>query len=209
MLPESFKSKVKFYLDNMLGSGSNALIIWLALVSFTFVLFVSGVTWFLGISDHDEFGDLLWDFTMRAITPWEIEASMGSLPYLLVMLLVTLFGIFVLSILISFLSAIIDARVQAVGQGLQPLPFSNHTIIFGWSSRVPAIVEELVLANESENSSRIVIVANHDAENLQTLIRQHIGATKNTQLFWRSKKLDSAGTYENVNILGASKIIIL
>ena len=209
MLKESVKNKFKFYLDNMLGSGSNALILWLGLISFAFVLFVSSVTWIVGISDHEEFGDLLWDFTMRAITPWEIEASMGSLPYLLVMLLVTLFGIFVLSILISFLSAIIDARVQAVGQGLQPFPFSNHTIIFGWSSRVPAIVEELVLANESEESPRIVIVANQDHEVLRTLVSQHIGPTKNTQLFWRSKKLDSSGTFDNVNVLGASKIIVL
>src|SRR6056300_666307 len=139
--------KVKFYIDSMLGSGSNSLIGWLGAISFIFVLVVSILTWISGISDHEEFGGLLWDFTMRAITPWEIEASMGSLPYLFVMLIVTLFGIFVLSILISFLSAIIDARVQAVGKGLQPFPFSGHIIIFGWSSRVPAIIEELVLAN--------------------------------------------------------------
>ena len=201
--------KIKFYIDSMLGSGSNSLIVWLGAVSFVFVLAASFLTWIVGISDHESFGDLLWDFTMRAITPWEIEASMGSLPYLFVMLIVTLFGIFVLSILISFLSAIIDARVQAVGKGLQPFPFSGHIIIFGWSSRVPAIIEELVLANESESESRIVIASNLDHEQLEALIKQNVRPTKNTSLFWRSRKLNSAGTFENLNVLGARSIVIL
>ena len=134
-------NRIRFYVNTMLGSGSNGLLVWLAVVSFTFVLFVTCLTWVGGISDHESFGDLLWDLTMRAITPWEIEASMGSLIYLLVLLVVTLFGIFVLSILISFLSAIIDARIREVSQGLQPFPFDGHILILGWSSRIPLLLK--------------------------------------------------------------------
>jgi len=127
----------------------------------------------------------------------------------LTLLLLTLFGIFVLSILISFLSTIIDARVREVAQGLQPFPFGGHTVILGWSSRVPAIVEELVLANESEENSRLVIVSNLEHEELETSVKRYIGATKNTRLFWRSRKLDSFKTFDNLNIKGAKRIVVL
>jgi hypothetical protein len=203
------KKKIKFYVDNLLGSGSNSLVIWLGVISFVFVLIVSGLTWIAKLSDHERFGDLLWDLTMRAVTPWEIEASMGSLPYLLILFTITLFGIFVLSILISFLSTIIDARVRAAGQGLQSFPFSNHIIILGWSSRVPAIVEELVAANESEENSRIVIASGLAHEDLESVISRSIYQTKNTQIYWRSRKLNSIDTFENLNVLGARRIVVL
>ena len=202
-------NRIRFYVNTMLGSGSNGLLVWLAVVSFTFVLFVTCFTWVGGISDHESFGDLLWDLTMRAITPWEIEASMGSLIYLLVLLVVTLFGIFVLSILISFLSAIIDARIREVSQGLQPFPFDGHILILGWSSRTPAIIEELVLANESETSTRVVIASNIEFDELESNVKRLIGSTSGTQLFIRSRKIDSHETFENLNVAGARRVIVL
>lgn len=201
--------RIKFYIDTMLGSGSNGLLTWLAVVSFAFVFVVSVLTWLVGMGDYENFGDLLWDFTMRALMPESIDAGAGSVGYLLTLLLLTFFGIFVLSILISFLSTIIDARVREVAQGLQPFPFGGHTVILGWSSRVPAIVEELVLANESEENSRLVIVSNLEHEELETSVKRYISATKNTRLFWRSRKLDSFKTFDNLNIKGAKRIVVL
>jgi len=203
--------RIKYHVDNLLGSGSNSLLGWLALLSFVFVVIITVFTWASGLSEHKEFGDLLWDLTMRAVTPWEIEASMGSLPYLLVLLTVTLFGIFVLSILISLLSAIIDARVRAVSKGTQDFPFNNHIVILGWSSRVPAIIEELVIANESEGASHVLIASNMDHEELEGLVKNTIGSTKlkNTYINFRSRKLDSEDTFRNLSILDAKRIIVL
>lgn len=202
-------NKIKFYVNSLLGSGSNSLLAWLAVVSFIFVFIVSLLTWLLGYGGDETFGDLLWNLTMRALMPESIDAGIGSLPYLLILLLLTLFGIFVLSILISFLSAIIDARVREVSRGIQTFPFDGHTVILGWSPRVPAIVEELVLANESEAQSKIIIASNLEHDDLETTIKRFIGSTKNTQLFWRSRKLDTFETFKNLNIKGAKRILIL
>lgn len=201
--------RIRFYVNSMLGSGSNGLLVWLAVVSFTFVLFVTCLTWAVGISEHESFGALLWDLTMRAVTPWEIEASMGSLTYLLVLLVITLFGIFVLSILISFLSAIIDARIREISQGLQPFPFDGHILILGWSSRIPAIIEELVLANESQKSALVVIASNLEFDELESNLKRLIGSTSGTKLFIRSRKIDSRETFENLNVAGARRVIVL
>ena len=132
-------SKLKFYIDDLLSRGANSLILWLGVISILSVTAASILVWAFKLGPQDSFGGLFWDLMMRAITPWEIEASMGSLPYLLVLLGITLFGIFVLSMLISLLSAIIDARVQNVMRGSHPFPFSNHIVILGWSSSVSSI----------------------------------------------------------------------
>jgi ion channel POLLUX/CASTOR len=163
-------SKLKFYIDDMLSRGSSSLILWLGAISLIAVSAAAVLVWVFELGPQDNFGSLFWDLMMRAVTPWEIEAGMGSLPYLLVLLGITLFGIFVLSILISLLSAIIDARVQDVTRGSQPFPFDNHIVVLGWSPRLTAIIEELVIANESNKLLRILILSAKPADELAGLI---------------------------------------
>jgi len=205
------RQRIKFHIDNLLGAGSNSLLAWLGLVSITFVSILSVLTWLVGLSDHEHFGDLLWDLMMRAITPWEIEASMGRLPYLLVLLLVTLFGIFVLSILISLLSTIIDARIRSVSKGIQNFPYDNHVVILGWTSRSIPIIEELITANQSERESCIVIGSTINHEELESRIKNVFGKLKvgTTTLYIRSRILHSHNTFKNLNVLNARRVLVL
>lgn len=193
----------------MLSRGANTLILWLAFICIFFVSVVSIITWFIGLSPHDSFGNLFWDFMMRAITPWEIEASMGSLPYLAIMLIVTLFGIFVLSILISLLSAIIDARVRDITSGQREFPFSNHLVILGWSQRVPAIINELIIANQSEAVNRILIISGMQMEEVEAELGNINKKGVTTKTYWRCRDLFQENTYVNANLAGATKVLIL
>ena len=202
-------AKLQFKIDQLLSRGANSLIFWLGGISILFVLTASYITWIFQIGPHETFGALFWDFMIRALTPWEIEASMGSLSYLLMMLAVTLFGIFVLSILISLLSAIIDARVNAVAQGKRPFPYSDHIVIVGYSSRLIPIIEELIKANESKSLECIMILSSLPAQKLAQTAANSISDSKTTQLFLRSRDLQSQHSFENVNILNARKILIL
>ncbi len=201
--------KLKFYIDDLLSRGSNSLIIWLGVISTLVVTAASILVWAFKLGPQDNFGGLFWDLMMRAITPWEIEASMGSLPYLLVLLGITLFGIFVLSILISLLSAIIDARVQNVMRGSHPFPFNNHIVILGWSSRLAAIVEELIIANESNKLLRILILSSKSADDLAGLIESSFADTKTTRLYCRSRDLCNEGSFENANLQAARQVLVL
>lgn len=202
-------SKLKFYIDDLLSRGANSLILWLGVISILSVTAASILVWAFKLGPQDSFGSLFWDLMMRAITPWEIEASMGSLPYLLVLLGITLFGIFVLSILISLLSAIIDARVQNVMRGSHPFPFNNHIVILGWSSRLAAIVEELIIANESNRLFRILILSSKSANDLASIIDSSFADTKTTKLYYRSRDLCNEGSFENANLQGARQVLVL
>ena len=202
-------SKVKFYIDDMLSRGSNTLILWLGAISLMAVTAAAALAWIFKLGPQESFGGLFWDLMMRAVTPWEIEASMGSLPYLLVLLGITLFGIFVLSILISLLSAIIDARVQDVTRGSQPFPFDNHIVILGWSPRLTAIIEELVIANESKKLLRILILSAKPSDELASLIETSFNDLKTTKLYFRSRDLCTESSFENANLRSARQILVL
>ena len=202
-------SKLKFYIDDLLSRGANSLILWLGVISILSVTAASILVWAFKLGPQDSFGGLFWDLMMRAITPWEIEASMGSLPYLLVLLGITLFGIFVLSILISLLSAIIDVRVQNVMRGSHPFPFNNHIVILGWSSRLAPIVEELIIANESNKLLRILILSSKSANDLASFIDSSFADTKTTKLYYRSRDLCSEGNFENANLQVARQVLVL
>ena len=201
--------KLKFYIDDLLSRGSNSLILWLGAISVLAVTAASIIVWAFKLGPQETFGGLFWDLMMRAVTPWEIEASMGSLPYLLVLLGITLFGIFVLSILISLLSAIIDARVQNVMRGSHPFPFDNHIVILGWSPRLAAIVEELIVANESNPLLRILILSSKPADELASLIESSFADTKTTKLYFRSRDLCNESSFENANLRAARQILVL
>jgi ion channel POLLUX/CASTOR len=202
-------SKIKFYIDDMLSRGSNTLILWLGAISLVAVTAAATIVWIFQLGPQESFGGLFWDLMMRAVTPWEIEASMGSLPYLLVLLSITLFGIFVLSILISLLSAIIDARVQDVTRGSQPFPFDHHIVIVGWSPRLTAIIEELVIANESKKLLRILILSSKPSDELASLIDASFIDLKTTKLYFRSRDLCTESSFENANLRSARQILIL
>jgi len=202
-------SKLKFYIDDKLSRGSSSLILWLGAISLIAVSAAAALVWVFELGPQDNFGGLFWDLMMRAVTPWEIEASMGSLPYLLVLLGITLFGIFVLSILISLLSAIIDARVQDVTRGSQPFPFDNHIVVLGWSPRLTAIIEELVIANESNKLLRILILSAKPADELGGLIETSFTDLKTTKLYCRSRDLCAESSFDNANLRAARQILIL
>ncbi len=134
---------------------------------------------------------------------------MGSLPYLLILFVLTVFGIFILSILISFISTIIDARIRDFSVGAGVFPFDDHIIILGYSNRVADIVGELVEANASQAICRILIASNIDHSSLSDVIGKHKKETKTTNIFWRSRKLDSNDTFDNLNLINARKVVVL
>lgn len=202
-------SIIRFYLDDLLGRGSNSLILWLAIIGAIFVLATSSLTWWIGASPYDDFFSLVWDLAMRTIIPWEIKSDEGSDSYLVIALIVTLFGIFVLSILIGLLSSIIQSRVQAIGRGAQRFPFKDHLVIVGWSDRIIAILDELIKANESNKKNRVLIVSSVASEELSERISSNINDSKTTSIFCRCRDPLLHSTLENVNLEYAKKVLIL
>jgi len=85
----------------------------------------------------------------------------------------------------------------------------DHTVILGWSTRVPAIVKELVIANESRKRTAVVIVADTEKSEMEETLRGQIDDFKTTRIVcrrgdpWLPRNLDLA------NVKGARSIIVV
>ena len=59
-------------------------------------------------------------------------------------------------------------------------------VILGWSSKIFDIIDELVIANESQRSPAIVILTSKAHNEIQYMIRSKINNLKNTRIIYRN-----------------------
>ncbi len=130
-------------------------------------------------------------------------------PFRIVMLLVTLGGIFVISALIGVLNTGLDAKLEELRKGRSRVIESNHTVILGWSQQIFSILSELVIANANQRRPSIVILANRDKVEMEDEIRDQVGATGRTRIVCRTGSPIELSDLEIVGLRAARSIILL
>jgi hypothetical protein len=135
----SLKTKLRYKFDNQMSSGVIALIGWLGVISI-FVIFIAAVV--LTVSgfaqDNTEpvgFIEAFWESMVRTLDPGTMGQDTGW-GYRLVMLGVTVGGIFIVSTLIGVLSSGISSKLDELRKGHSFVLESNHTLILGWSEKI-------------------------------------------------------------------------
>ena len=127
----------------------------------------------------------------------------------LVMLVVTLGGIFVVSALIGVLSAGIDGKLDELRKGRSRVLESDHTIILNWSPSIFDIISELVVANASRKRPRIVIMADKDKVEMEDEIAAKVPDLRNTRVICRSGDPTDLYDLALVNPQTSRSIIVL
>lgn len=211
----SFKQKLRYWFDNTMSRGTVSLIIWLALLSFVLVLVVTGALYMLGLvpddwqADGKGFFGVLWQGLMRSMDAGTIGGDSGSWSFLLLMLAITLGGIFIFSALIGVLTSGLEGKMDELRKGRSFVVEQDHTVIYGWSSLIAPILSELIMANESRKNACIVILADKDKIEMEDEIRAQIEDTKNTRIVCRSGSPIDFSDLQLVNPNAARSIIVL
>ena len=214
-MPEaSFGEKLRYRFENTLSAGPIAIIGWLAIVSFILVLIAGVILFFTGFNPDPEADaglDIIegaWQSLMRTLDAGTMggDAGWGAR---IIMLLVTIGGIFITSTLIGSISSGIDQSIENLRKGKSRVLESNHTLILGYSSKVYSIISELCIANENQKNPRIVILADMDKVEMEDDIRMKIPNTKNTKIIIRNGSPLESTDIEVVNPHEARSIIIL
>jgi voltage-gated potassium channel Kch len=208
----SLKTKLRYKFDNQMSSGVIALIGWLGVISI-FVIFIAAVV--LTVSgfaqDNTEpvgFIEAFWESMVRTLDPGTMGQDTGW-GYRLVMLGVTVGGIFIVSTLIGVLSSGISSKLDELRKGHSFVLESNHTLILGWSEKIIPIISELIIANENQKKPRIVLLANKDKVEMEEDIRSRIPNSRNTKIICRNGSSIDVNDIEIVNPDEARSIIIL
>lgn len=217
MRKATFTERLRYNFDKSLSGGTISLIGWLGLASLLIVLLATAILLLTGIAPAAEEGqesqtfnfiEAFWQSLMRSLDPGTLAGDTGW-SYRLLMLIITLGGIFIVSLLISVLSSGLQSKLDELRKGRSFVVEENHTLILGWSSRIFLIISELVIANENQKNPRVVILADKDKVEMEDEIRAQVGDTKNTRVVCRSGNPIDLVDLEIVNPHAAKSIIIL
>jgi ion channel POLLUX/CASTOR len=212
MTKPTFKQKLRYSFDNTMSRGTGALIGWLGILSFAVIMVAAILVNVFNIvpegAEKPSFAESLWISLMREMDSGALGGDNGW-SFRLVMLVVTLGGIFILSTLIGVLSSGIEAKIDEMRKGRSFVIEENHTLILGWSSKVFTIIAELVVANESQKRPRIVVMGNKDKVEMEDEIRAKVGDLRNTKVICRSGNPNDLVDLNIANPHQAKSIIIL
>jgi voltage-gated potassium channel Kch len=205
-------ARLRYAFDKSMAKGTVALIGWLGLVSLV-IIAIAGL--FLAITNIAPAGEEpmgfvegTWASLMRTLDSGTMGGDAGW-GFRLVMLTVTLAGIFVVSALIGVLSSGLESRLDQLRKGRSLVLERDHTIIFNWSPSIFDVIAELVIANESRRRPRIVVMSDKDKVEMEDEIAAKVPDTKNTRIICRSGDPTDLYDIGIVNPATARSIIIL
>jgi voltage-gated potassium channel Kch len=188
----------------LLGGVTLAFIVLVAAIIEIFSIFPEGKT----ERTDDDFGETVWQNLMHSIDGGTVAGDSGW-SYRAVMLVVTIFGVFVVAALISIVSSAFDSKLEELRKGHSRVLETDHTLILGWSSKVFPIISELVIANQSLRKSSIVVLAPGDKIEMEDRIRAEVGSTGKTKIIVRSGDPMNLSDLELANPNTARSIILL
>ncbi len=184
-----FIERVKYVFDNVMSKGILPSVVLLLIVSFFIVLFFASILVILNIQPEGDsdmgFLETLWISGMRTLDPGNMGDDRGW-PYRLVMLLVTGYGIVMLSTFIGLMSNGILRQAIELRKGRSKVLENNHILILGWSSKISTVISELIIANENQVKPVIVILADRDKVEMEDEVKDNVPNTQNTKLIFRS-----------------------
>ncbi|MBV9883623.1 MAG: hypothetical protein JO276_11495 [Sphingomonadaceae bacterium] len=205
-------ARLRYAFDKSMAAGTIALIGWLGLVSLAIVLVAGLILALLSIaapgSDPMSPVEAIWQSLMREMDPGTLAGDTGW-GLRIVMLLVTLSGIFVFSALIGVLSAGLESKLSELRKGRSRVLEKEHTIIFNWSPSIFDVISELVIANESRRRPRIVVMSAKDKVEMEDEIADKVPDLKNTRIICRSGDPTDLFDINIVNPQDARSVIIL
>ncbi len=210
----NFTTYVRYKFDNLLSRGVVTLVVGLFLLSVLFVIFIALLATFLQVGvgndqHHVSFLTLFWSSLTHSLDGGVISTQSGSWQYILLMLVATLGGMVLLSILIGVLNSGISKKLDELRRGHSLVIEDGHTIILGWSPQIFYIIAELVTANQGKKHACISILAEKDKVDMEDEIRMKLGETGTTKIVCRRGNPIDLTDLEIINPHTAKSIIIL
>ena len=213
--PITWRDRVRYRFENTLSRGTIAIIGWLAVASAIIVALAAAVLVAFSIRQDPSdsaselnFGEGLWQSLMHALDAGNVAGDQGG-GLRLVMLLVTIGGIFIVSSLIGTITSGLQSRLDELRKGRSRVIEVGHTLILGWNSKIYSIIGELIIANENQPKPRVVILAERDKVEMEDELRAKFPDMRNLRVICRSGDPLDLDDLQVVDPHAAKSIIVL
>lgn len=185
-----FLERCRYQIDNLFSKGTGALIAGLAVLSIAIIAFTALVLVLSGYAPGDgprvSFVEGVWLSLMRTLDAGTMGGDEGWGFRIIMFVLPTLGGVFIISTLIGVLTSGVEGKLDELRKGRSRVIESSHTVVLGWSDQIYTIISELVIANENQPKSCIVILADQDKVEMEDRVLAKAGNTGKTRLVCRS-----------------------
>ncbi|HVE72178.1 MAG TPA: potassium transporter TrkA [Thermoanaerobaculia bacterium] len=211
----TLRQRLRYAFDNTLSKGTPALIAWLAILTIAFLVVASILLVLLGAAPKADggaalsFPELMWHNLMRTLDAGTMGGDTGSVGYLVMMLLVTLGGVFIVGTLIGLISNGVGNQIDELRKGRSLVAETDHIVILGWNDRIFSIVGELILGNEHRKRNAIVVMADRDKVSMDDEFRERVSDAKTTKIVCRRGNPIDLADLKIVNFNAARAIVVL
>ncbi len=207
----SLAERLRYEFDRTMSAGVIAVIGWLTVLTLIVVSVAALVLVFTGIRQEGaepvDFVEGVWEAAMRAIDPGTLGGDVGW-GFRLIMLVVTLWGIFVVSALIGLMSAGVQEKLEELRKGRSNVLETGHRVILNWSPSIFDILQQLVVATADSKCS-IVIMAAMDKVAMEDEIARNVKPPRNVRIICRNGVTSDLQDLAMINIAESRSVIIL
>ena len=207
----TLKQRLRYRMDNALARGVWMVLLWLGVFTALFVALIAGIIWLSGIGPSDSGTSLsegVWFAITRSLDPGTFSGDEGN-KFRLIMLVVTLIGIFLGATIIGIISSGIDSRLDELRRGRSAVVENGHTLIVGRSDKLNVVISELVEANRSERGRAIVVFTADDSVEVTEEIRRDVKDLGTSRLVVRSGNPTRINDLARANPQDAKSVIVL
>ncbi len=208
----AWTDRFQYWLDNQFSRGTRSLIKWLGIISFVFISVMAAIVSLFKVPVNNAepvpFFEAFWLSLMHYLDAGTMGADVGWW-FRIAMFIVTLTGVFIISTLIGILTSGIENRIEELRKGRSRVIEEGHTVILGWSEQVFIIINELVLANENQGDSCIVVMSDLEKVDMEDDIRHKVHDLQNTRVVCRHGSPMDITDLRIVNLNTAKSIIVV
>ncbi len=207
----SFRQRFQYWFDNFMSRGTGAMLTGLFVLSALIIFAAAALVKMTNTAPNGEsFLEVAWMSLLRTLDSGTMGGDTGSPFFLLMMLIVTFGGVFVVSALIGIINNGIEDKMEELRKGRSQVLENDHTLILGFTPQIFTVISEIILANESRKSGAVIVVlADQDKVEMEDAISERIPNTKNTRVICRSGSPIDLTDLELASPHSARSIIIL
>ena len=209
----TLREKAHYRIDNFLARGTSALFLSLLitfLIAFAIIIGLRMLLYWFSPDPQAGITDQLWRVYLQLTAPGNMnQDSKSPRHFKIAAVLAGLTGVVIFSTLIATLTTSLNQAIRSLKRGHSRVLEEGHTLILGWTHRVPEILRELVEANESEDDPCVVILAGKEKEWMDDYLRAKFKNRGNLRVVTRSGATASPDSLKKVSVGDVKSVIVL
>lgn len=207
MKKSKFRDLFRYWIDFFMSKGPLTIIILLFVMMMTAVC-ILGVIAYLVKGEHRMIYEI-WNSLMHTLDAGNLAGTdTDNLPYLIMMSIATLCGLFVTSTLIGVIANGVESKINDLRKGTSIVQETGHTTIIGFNDNLFTLLTELIEANANQKSACIVVLGTQPKEEMEDIILSRIPNSLTTRIICRSGGLHEFYSLQRCAVEYSKSVIV-